>query len=255
METVFGPDREDPIDMDVATCQEMNEGQLVTLSFSQPCLRSESAVTQSNAIRCKSAPKSSLNNKQTNVKMSVKENFLRKSKSLAFHVADDEYSGETINYVGTGKDENLNHVRAEDTESSQPQTVDKAKYEAVFLPLDTTEILFDDEMTINAIAKLYDLETCDISQEQEENTFPKMMDMLDENDAKLALNHEELADISDEHCSHDDNHFELPGHPISPTEVRDEKSSIEPRVIVLDDNEEQHLKQWWTPLVSCFKRR
>ena len=59
--------------------------------------------------------------------MSVKENFLRKSKSLAFHVADDEYSRETINYVGTGKDENLNHVRAEETESSQPQTVDKAK--------------------------------------------------------------------------------------------------------------------------------
>ena len=238
-ETVFGPDREDPIDIDVVTLQERSKDKLVTLSFSQPCLRSQHV--QSCSVRCQSAPKSNFHTTEKD-KMIEQGNILRKCNSIALPVSvtEREHLDESENLNDISLSSGKERQEVEQTELSSE--LEDIKNLAVCVPLDTTEILLDDEMTINEIAKLYDLETCHDTREQPRGEYGSTIN------TKATMN-----DFSGQMVQNIQN-YELPGHPISPKNEFDEEPH---RVTILEENEDQKNKQWqwWALLVSCFKRR
>ena len=152
MVQIFGPDKEDPIDVDWVTRDE-NLHQLVTLSFSSPCLQSarEDVETESQQKRTHSAPTARhLSPDDDDDSRDIKsKTFKERAQSVG-----------AINFETSDYDLNTpletEEKIFEKTDLEDKETILKS---LEHIPLDKTEIVYDDEATIKAIAMSYDDET------------------------------------------------------------------------------------------------
>ena len=152
MVKIFGPDKEDPIDVDWGTRDE-NLHQLVTLSFSSPCLQSarEDVETESQQKRTHSAPTARhLSPDDDDDSRDIKsKTFKERAQSVgAINLETSDYDLNTP----LETEEKI----FEKTDLEDKETILKS---LEHIPLDKTEIVYDDEATIKAIAMSYDDET------------------------------------------------------------------------------------------------
>ena len=152
MVQIFGPDKEDPIDVDWGTRDE-NLHQLVTLSFSSPCLQSarEDVETESQQKRIHSAPTARhLSPDDDDDSRDIKsKTFKERAQSVgAINLETSDYD---LNTPLETEEKMFEKTDLEDKE-----TILKS---LEHIPLDKTEIVYDDEATIKAIAMSYDDET------------------------------------------------------------------------------------------------
>ena len=154
MVKIFGPDKEDPIDVDWGTRDE-NLHQLVTLSFSSPCLQSarEDVETESQQKRIHSAPTARhLSPDDDDDSRDIKNKTFSQERAQSVGAINLETSDYDLNTpLETESEKMFEKMELEDKENILKSLE--------HIPLDKTEIVYDDEATIKAIAMSYDDET------------------------------------------------------------------------------------------------